>query len=127
MCGVIVRFFWRWYYTGFVSIRYDGYMNRRYKELIFTNHALERARQRAVDMGAVWATWRHPQKSRYAATRGAWVKERTWGNRRIEVVVKQNDRKEWVVLSVWATEWNRKPSTPWYIRLLKWVWKQITA
>lgn len=100
-------------------------MNRTYKELIFTNHALERLQQRQVDMSEVWACWRHPQKSYYAATKGAWVYRRNWRHRQIEVVAKQNERKQWVVLSVWSNyvPYRHRPS--WIVRLLKWIWKRM--
>ena len=100
-------------------------MNRTYKELIFTNHALERARQRGVGMGEVWAAWKRPSTSYYAVTQGGWVHQRTWGKRQIEVVAKQNDRKEWVVLSVWANQLRYRPQKPMWLRILKWVWKKI--
>lgn len=75
---------------------------RKYKELIFTNHALARLRERGLSEGDVWATWRSPEQSRYARNKGAWVYRRTFGRLIIEVVAKQNENKEWVVLSVWS-------------------------
>ena len=53
-------------------------------------------------MRDAFAALRNPDQSRYAATQGAWVYYRTFGNTKIEVVAKQNERKEWVVLSVWS-------------------------
>lgn len=100
-------------------------MHRRYKELVFTDHALERLRQRKVDMGEVWATWRHPSKSYYAATKGAWVYQRNWGKRQIELVAKKNDQGEWVVLTLWSNYLRYKPQNPLWWRILKWVWKRI--
>jgi len=75
---------------------------RDYKGLIFTNHALQRLRERGISQGDVWATWRHPDQSRYAKAKGAWVYYKTFGGTKIEVVAKQNERKEWIVLSVWS-------------------------
>ena len=100
-------------------------MNRNYKELIFTNHALERSRERDVSMSEAWACWRHPNKREYAATKGGWVYSRTWGKRQIEVVAKQNDRKQWVVISVWSNLLRYNPPAPLWLRILKWVWKRI--
>lgn len=100
-------------------------MNRRYKELIFTNHAIERAHQRNVALSAAWATWRHPDSSEYAETKGAWIKKRSWRDRTIEVVVKQNERKEWIVISVWANDIPTKQNTPLIMKIITWLWKKI--
>jgi hypothetical protein len=34
---------------------------------------------------------------------------RTYGNNRIEVVAKKNEKKEWVILSVWSKDIYQKP------------------
>lgn len=77
-------------------------MQRHYRGTIWTNHALERLRARGISQGDAWATWRNPDSTRYAASRGGWVRGRTYGKNRIEVVTKQNERGEWVILSVWS-------------------------
>lgn len=77
-------------------------MNQKYGGVIWTNHALERLRQRGIKQGDAWATLKHPDRSRYAATKGAWVYYKNWGSERIEVVAKKNERKEWLILSVWS-------------------------
>jgi hypothetical protein len=63
-------------------------MDNHYKELIWTTHA--------------WATWNRPDQSRKGAAAGSWIYYRTYGSERIEVVAKQNEKKEWIVLSVWS-------------------------
>ena len=77
-------------------------MDNHFGGVIWTNHALERLNQRGIKQGDAWATWRNPDQSRYGTTRGAWVYYRTFGINKIEVVAKQNERKEWVILSVWS-------------------------
>lgn len=77
-------------------------MDRNYGGVIWTNHALERLTQRGITQEDAWATFQHPQQSRWAATQGAWVYYKTYGNQKIEVVAKQNERKEWIILSVWS-------------------------
>lgn len=77
-------------------------MDKNFGGVIWTNHALERLRQRGIKQGDAWATWRNPQESRYAATQGAWVYYRTYGSEKIEVVAKQNERGQWIILSVWS-------------------------
>lgn len=73
-----------------------------YKGLIFTNHALARLRERGLTPGDAWATWKSPDQSRYGKQKGVWIYYKTFGSTKIEVVAKQNEKKEWVVLTVWA-------------------------
>jgi len=77
-------------------------MNNRFGGVVWTNHALDRLHKRGIKQGDAWATWRRPDQSEYAKTKGAWVYYRTFGNQKIEVVAKQNEKKEWVILSVWS-------------------------
>lgn len=77
-------------------------MDKNFGGAIWTNHALARLRERRIKQGDAWATFRRPDKSRYAAAKGAWVYHKTYGNQKIEVVAKQNERKEWIILSVWS-------------------------
>ena len=77
-------------------------MNKDFGGAIWTNHALARLRERRIKQGDAWATFRRPDQSRYAAAKGAWVYYKTYGDQKIEVVAKQNKRKEWIILSVWS-------------------------
>lgn len=84
-------------------------MDRNFGGVIWTNHALERLRERNIKQGDAWATFNRPDQSRYAATKGAWIYYKTYGNEKIEVVAKQNDlpagkagRKQWIILTVWS-------------------------
>jgi len=79
-------------------------MDRNYGGVIWTNHALQRLRERDISQGDAWATWNRPEQSRYNKYRnnGAWVYYRTWGNEKIEVVATQNEKNEWIILSVWS-------------------------
>ena len=82
-------------------------MDKNYGGAIWTNHALQRLGERGIKQGDAWATFRRPEQSRYAESKGAYVYYRTYGNERIEVVAKQNasgpaGKKEWIILSVWS-------------------------
>ena len=77
-------------------------MDNRYKGLIWTKHALSRMHERGIKQGDVWATWRRPDESRHSKIKGSWVYYKTYGNQRIEVVAKENEKKEWIILSVWS-------------------------
>lgn len=100
-------------------------MDRNYGGIIWTNHALDRMRERGIKQGDAWATWRNPEQSR-KGTSGNWVYYRTYGNQTIEVVAKQNDRREWIVLSVWSkTSYGPPPkSTSLFDILLKKIFKK---
>lgn len=76
-------------------------MQRTYNGVVFTNHALERLRERAIKQGDVWATLSSPSSSRRANSKGSYVFYRTYGRRTIEVVASKNELGQWVVLSVW--------------------------
>lgn len=77
-------------------------MDNRFGGIIWTNHALDRLRERRIKQGDAWATWNRPQQSRKGTVAGSWVYYRNWGGTQIEVVAKQNEKKEWLVLSVWS-------------------------
>jgi hypothetical protein len=76
--------------------------DRNFGGVVWTNHALERLTQRGIKQGDAWATFQRPEQSRYAATKGAWVYYRTYGSEKIEVVARQNERKQWIILTVWS-------------------------
>lgn len=77
-------------------------MDKNYGGVIWTNHSLQRLGERGIKQGDAWATWRNPEQSRFAANKGAWIYYRTYNGQRIEVVAKQNEKKEWIILSVWS-------------------------
>ncbi len=77
-------------------------MDNHYNGVIWTNHALERMAQRGISQGDAWATFQNPQESRPGQTAGSWIYYRTYGQWKIEVVGTQNEKKEWVILSVWS-------------------------
>lgn len=76
--------------------------DRKFGGVIWTNHSLARLKERNIKQGDAWATWRNPDQSRYAAAKGSFIYYKTYQNIRIEVVAKQNERKEWIILSVWS-------------------------
>ena len=88
-------------------------MDNHFGGVIWTNHAIERMRQRGIKQGDAWATWNRPEQSRKGsgASEGAWVYYKTWGNQKIEVVAKQNEKKEWIIISVWSDPVFQKSSS----------------
>lgn len=76
-------------------------MDRNFGGVIWTNHALERLRERGIKQGDAWATFNRPEQSR-KGVQGNWVYYRNWGGTQVEVVAKQNGKREWIILSVWS-------------------------
>lgn len=90
-------------------------MDNHFGGVIWTNHALDRLRERGIKQGDAWYTWRRPEQTRKGNS-GNWVYYRTYSSasgpdERIEVVAKQNEKKEWIILSVWSKTVYRKYST----------------
>lgn len=77
-------------------------MDPKFGGVIWTKHALSRLAERGIKQGDAWATFQRPEQSRFAKTQDAWIYYKTYGTEKIEVVAKQNDRKEWIILTVWS-------------------------
>lgn len=85
-------------------------LDRNFGGIIWTNHALRRVQERGIKQSDAWATWRRPDQTRYGKAKGTWVYYRTFpvklrngasGHQRIEVVAKKNEKKQWIILSIW--------------------------
>lgn len=83
------------------DIGYNSDMDNRFGGVIWTNHALSRLRERGIKQGDAWATFNRPEQSR-KGTSGNWVYYKNWEGEQIEVVAKQNEKHEWIILSVWS-------------------------
>jgi len=79
-------------------------MDKNFGGVIWTNHSLQRMRDRGIKQGDAWATFNRPDLSKYARTKKAYIYYKTWGDTKIEVVAKQNEEKKWVILSVWSSK-----------------------
>ena len=66
-------------------------MDNPYGGIRWTDHALQRMRERGIKQGDAWAAWRRPDQSRKGNS-GNWVYYKTYGDTKIEVVAKQNER-----------------------------------
>lgn len=76
-------------------------MDNHFGGLIWTNHALDRLRERGIKQGDAWATWSRPERSKKGKS-GNFVYYRNWRGTQIEVVAKKNEKGEWLILSVWS-------------------------
>ncbi len=83
-------------------------MKRDYGGVIWTNHALERLRERGIKQGDAWAVFNRSDQSRYAKSKNAWIYYKTFDNQKIEVVAKKNEEGKWIILSVWSRSVDKK-------------------
>ncbi|MBM3209232.1 DUF4258 domain-containing protein [Candidatus Shapirobacteria bacterium] len=70
--------------------------------LIFTNHAIDRLYERGIAQSDAWYTFSHPDGYLPGSTPGSTKYYKNYGQQRIEVVAKQNEKREWVILSCWS-------------------------
>lgn len=88
-------------------------MDRNFGGVIWTDHALQRLRERGISQSDAWATWRNPEQSREGSNKnGSWVYYKTYptppkgsegaSGQKIEVVAKKNEKGEWIIMSVWS-------------------------
>lgn len=70
--------------------------------VVFTDHAIKRLYDRRVAQSDAWYTLRHPDKHLRGKTPGSFKFYKDYGKQRIEVVAKQNEKGEWVILSCWS-------------------------
>ncbi len=79
----------------------------QYFGLIFTNHALKKMGERGIRREDVWETFRQPGSEQKGKQRDVFEFRRKFENFELALVAKQNEKNEWIVLSVW-----RNPPLP---------------
>lgn len=100
-------------------------MNKNYGGVIWTNHALQRLSERGLSQGDAWVTFTKPDQSRKSGSQGGRIYYKTINGWKIEVVAKQNERREWVIMSVWAKpvywqkEYQMVKKRSWWSKLLR--------
>lgn len=105
-------------------------MDLRFGGVIWTDHALDRLRERGMKQGDAWATFSRPQQSIRGKAQGTWIFYRDYGQERIEVVASQNEKKEWVILSVWSRpifpQQRRIPAKPdWFENIIEKILQRL--
>ena len=76
-------------------------MDNHFGGVIWTNHAIDRLKEREIKQGDAWATFNRPERSRKGKS-GNFVYYRNYNGTQIEVVAKKNEQGEWLILSVWS-------------------------
>lgn len=69
---------------------------------IFTDHAIQRLYERGITQSDAWYTFRHPDKQLRGSSPGSYKFYKDYRKQQIEVVAKQNEKGEWVILSCWS-------------------------
>lgn len=72
-----------------------------YKGAIWTNHARERLGQRGLTQDLASQAFTHPGSSHAGKERGTVEYTKSVGTSLITVIAKQNEKKEWIILSCW--------------------------
>lgn len=85
-------------------------MDRYFGGVVWTDHALERLKERGIKQGDAWATWERPEQSRLGVSRGQFIYYRTYGDQRIEVVAGKDAKDKTVILSVWSRQVHKQKS-----------------
>ncbi len=72
-----------------------------YGGVIWTNHVLERMEQRQLSRDMTLKAFRSPDKSFAGKEYGTTEYQKQFGNSRVTVIAKQNEKSEWLILSTW--------------------------
>lgn len=111
-------------------------MDNHFGGVIWTNHALKRLRERGIKQSDAWATWNRPEqgyKANLHKSEDAYRYYRTYGNERIEVVARKNEKGEWIILSVWSDPVIQKSlksyfghsKNPQKVSFWRWLYNQV--
>lgn len=77
-------------------------MKTYYGGAIFTNHAIQRLYERGIAQSDAWYTFQHPDGQLPGTSPGSIKYYKDYGGQRIEVIAKQNEKREWIILSCWS-------------------------
>ncbi len=74
--------------------------SNEYRELIFTNHVLERMKQRGITNEQIWETYKSPDEQQ-KATNGAVERKKKFGDYYVSIIFKYNTQNEAIIISCW--------------------------
>lgn len=75
--------------------------SRMYGGLIWTNHAIERLKERGLTQEDAWYAYKHPDSMNIDTKNGSIKYEKKYNDSEINIIIKENDKKEIIVLSCW--------------------------
>jgi hypothetical protein len=103
-------------------------MNRTYKNLVFSKHALGRARDRTLTQDAIYQVIQSPDKKFVNKDNTKFI--RTINDRKIHVVATPIENQQWLVISAWVRGEDDRLSLVWQMitapfRLIWWLSKAL--
>jgi hypothetical protein len=104
-------------------------MDKNYKNIILTNHALERLGKRSVSIDDIWKTIKSGRKYKQADSTSKFVK--TIQGRKIHAVATYLPKdKKWLVVSAWVRGEDDKLPLMWQIivlpfKIIWWIIKKL--
>lgn len=75
-------------------------MQNEYRGLIFTNHVLERMRERGITKENIWETMTTPDKQ--DSIKNEDRRSKTFQDYEVTVVFKHSDKRETIIISAWS-------------------------
>lgn len=75
-------------------------MKNEYQGLIFTNHALERMRERGITQQQVWETHKFPDAQEESKNNST-ERRKKFGETTVTIIYKHNAQHETIIVSVW--------------------------
>jgi len=76
-------------------------VSKDYRKIIWTNHALERLDQRGLSQDLAFQAFSSPEKQFQGKNPGTTEFQKRFGQSLVTVIAKQNEKREWVILSNW--------------------------
>ncbi len=107
--------------------------DNRYKQLIFTAHALDRMKSRSISQDAVWRVVSHPDSTTPEDKPQTTRFVRTLNHRRYHVVgTYLKDERKTLIISVWVRGEEDRPSLAWSLitapfKLVWWIIRKLTS
>src|SRR5438067_1442736 len=74
---------------------------QHYRGAIWTNHALERLGQRGLSQEMAGETFNKPDRFIKGKKPDTIEYQKSFGNSLVTLIAKQNEKKEWIILSCW--------------------------
>lgn len=71
------------------------------RDIAFTNHAIDRMKERGVSGEWAWSTVKHPDRSGAGKEKHTTEFVKQFDSYKVTAIGKRNESGEWVILSVW--------------------------
>ena len=72
-----------------------------YGNVIWTNHAIDRMRDRGLSQEQAWVAFRNPDSQSDNKNQDSKEFKKRFGDSLVTIIAKQNEKKEWIVISAW--------------------------